>query len=149
MRCENCNYCQHPRTSEDNGGACKCRAMKRKTIDVMVSLGETPEWCPLKEREREQYIKHYMEFVLRALELLQPGCKCYMFLKLTFLESEKRFKELFAKQPPKAIYVFSKRVLCAKNGDFERMREGGGSAVAYAWFVWQKGYTGKTEVSWI
>lgn len=25
----------------------------------------------------------------------------------------------------------------------------GGSAVAYAWFVWQKGYTGKTEVSWI
>lgn len=93
--------------------------------------------------------KYAMEFVLRALELLQSGCKCYMFLKLTFLESEKRYKELFAKQPPKAIYVFSKRVLCAKNGEFERMREGGGSAVAYAWFVWQKGYAGKTEVSWI
>lgn len=93
--------------------------------------------------------KYAMEFVLRALELLQAGCKCYMFLKLTFLESEKRFKELFAKQPPKAIYVFSKRVLCAKNGEFERMREGGGSAVAYAWFVWEKGYIGKTEVSWI
>lgn len=62
MRCENCNYCQYPRTSDDNGGACKCRAMKRKTIDVMVSLGETPEWCPLKEREREQYIKHYRDF---------------------------------------------------------------------------------------
>lgn len=93
--------------------------------------------------------KYAMEFVLKALELLQPGCKCYMFLKLTFLESEKRYKELFAKQPPKVIYVFSKRALCAKNGDFERMREGGGSAVAYAWFVWQKGYTGKTEVSWI
>ena len=29
------------------------------------------------------------------------------------------------------------------------MREGGGSAVAYAWFVWQKGYTGTTEVRWI
>nr|DAK85083.1 MAG TPA: adenine-specific methyltransferase [Caudoviricetes sp.] len=29
------------------------------------------------------------------------------------------------------------------------MREGGGSAVAYAWFVWQKGYTGITEVRWI
>ena len=26
------------------------------------------------------------------------------------------------------------------------MREGGGSAVAYAWFVWQKGYVGTTEV---
>ena len=62
MRCENCDYCQYPRTSVDNGGACKCRAMKRKTIDVMVSLGETPEWCHLKEREREQYIKHYRDF---------------------------------------------------------------------------------------
>lgn len=28
-------------------------------------------------------------------------------------------------------------------------REGGGSAVAYAWFVWQKGYAGSTEVRWI
>lgn len=26
---------------------------------------------------------------------------------------------------------------------------GGGSAVAYAWFVWQKGYAGATEVRWI
>lgn len=93
--------------------------------------------------------KYAMEFVLKALELLQSGCKCYMFLKLTFLEGEKRYRELFMKQPPKSIFVFSKRVLCAKNGEFERMREGGGSAVAYAWFVWQKGYTGATEVSWI
>lgn len=93
--------------------------------------------------------KYGLEFVKRALEILPLGCKCYMFLKLTFLEGEKRHRELFCKQPPKAIYVFSKRVLCAKNGEFERMREGGGSAVAYAWFVWEKGYTGKTEVMWI
>ena len=26
---------------------------------------------------------------------------------------------------------------------------GGGSAVAYAWFVWKKGYTGATQVQWI
>lgn len=26
---------------------------------------------------------------------------------------------------------------------------GGGSAVAYAWFVLQKGYAGATEVRWI
>ena len=25
---------------------------------------------------------------------------------------------------------------------------GGGSAVAYAWFVWQKGFTGKTTIEW-
>jgi len=28
------------------------------------------------------------------------------------------------------------------------MRKGGGSAVAYAWFVWQKGYKGDTVIKW-
>ena len=29
------------------------------------------------------------------------------------------------------------------------MRKGGGSAVAYAWFVWEKGYQGKPVIDWI
>ncbi len=93
--------------------------------------------------------KHAKEFVLKALELLPVGCKCYMFLKITFLEGKARYNEIFSKYPPKIIYVFSERVLCAKNAEFQKMKEGGGSAVAYAWFVWEKGYKGKTEVSWI
>lgn len=93
--------------------------------------------------------KYAKEFVLKALELLPDGCKCYMFLKLTFLEGKARYKELYAKYPPKHIYVFSERVLCAKNGDFQRIQDGGGSAVAYAWFVWKKGYNGRTVISWI
>ena len=28
------------------------------------------------------------------------------------------------------------------------MRAGGGSAVAYAWFVWEKGYKGESVVKW-
>ena len=39
--------------------------------------------------------------------------------------------------------------MCAKNGKFDEMRASGGSAVAYAWFVWQKGWKGKTIVEWI
>ena len=93
--------------------------------------------------------KYATEFVLKALELLPEGCKCYMFLKLTFLEGKRRYIELFRDTPPRSVYVFSERVLCAKNAEFDRMREGGGSAVAYAWFVWQKGYAGTTEVRWI
>lgn len=93
--------------------------------------------------------KYATEFVLKALKLLHEGCKCYMFLKLTFLEGKRRYIELFRDTPPRSVYVFSERVLCAKNAEFDRMREGGGSAVAYAWFVWQKGYTGTTEVRWI
>ena len=93
--------------------------------------------------------KYAKEFVHKGLELLQDGSKCYMFLKLQFLEGSSRFNELFKDQPPKAVYVFKKRVLCAKNGEFERMKEAGGSAVAYAWFVWQKGFIGKTVIDWI
>lgn len=93
--------------------------------------------------------KYATEFVLKALELLKEGRKVYMLLKLTFLEGQKRYKTLFSKYPPQTIYVFSERVMCAKNAEFERMREGGGSAVAYAWFVWEKGYTGTTSVKWI
>lgn len=32
IRCEYCDYCQYPRTANDNNGHCKCKAMKRKTI---------------------------------------------------------------------------------------------------------------------
>ena len=83
------------------------------------------------------------------VDFLAQGHKVFMFLKLTFLEGKKRFDELFSKYPPKKIYVFSQRVLCAKNGDFEGMKAGGGSAVAYAWYVWEKGYTGDTIIKWI
>lgn len=41
------------------------------------------------------------------------------------------------------------RIQCAKNGEFDKMKEGGGSAVAYAWYVWEKGYKGNTIIKWI
>ena len=50
--CMTCKHCKFPRTTDDNGGACKCKIMKYKTIDVYVSGGETPEWCPLRNKER-------------------------------------------------------------------------------------------------
>lgn len=56
---------------------------------------------------------------------------------------------MFSKYPPKKVLVFSERVLCAKNADFEGMKQGGGSAVAYAWFVWEKGFNGKLIIEWI
>ena len=93
--------------------------------------------------------KHAKEFVLHSLDLLSEGRKAFMFLKLTFLEGKARFKELFNIAPPKSIYVFSERVLCAKNGKFKEMQESGGSAVCYAWFVWEKGFKGETTLKWI
>lgn len=70
--------------------------------------------------------------------------KVAMFLKLTFLEGKAR-KQLFRKYPPKTIYVFSSRVCCGKNGVFDRKN----NVVAYAWFVWEKGFQGDPIVRWV
>ena len=92
--------------------------------------------------------KFAQQFIEHALDILPQGRRVYMLLKLQFLEGKAR-KELFAKCPPRTVFVFSSRLLCAKNGDFEQIRANGGSAVAYAWYEFEKGYKGKTEIKWI
>ena len=68
-----------------------------------------------------------------------------MFLKVLFLEGKAR-KDMFAKYPPKVVYVSSSRINCARNGEFNTYTH---SAIAYAWYVWQKGYSGETVLKWI
>ena len=68
-----------------------------------------------------------------------------MFLKILFLEGKTR-KEFFLENSPKVIYVASGRLNCAKNGDFDKYTTG---AVCYAWFVWEKGFTGEPVIRWI
>ena len=98
------------------------------------------------------------EFVEHAMEIITPGHKVAMFLKLTFLESSGR-RELFKKYPPKKIWVSSSRIPCGKNGDFyQRDKDGNvkigtdgepkeiSSAVCYAWFIWEKNYQGPIVV---
>lgn len=87
------------------------------------------------------------KFVEKAMSIIHNGNKCIMFLKLQFMEGKTR-KKLFEKYPPKTIWVSSSRIMCAKNGDFQKMRDGGGLAVAYAFYVWEKGYKGDTVVKW-
>jgi hypothetical protein len=87
------------------------------------------------------------EFVEKALQIIPNGKKVAMFLKVQFMEGKGR-KPLFINFPPKIIWVSSSRINCAKNGNFENLRISGGSAVAYAWYVWEKGYSGTTGLKW-
>lgn len=89
--------------------------------------------------------KFALEFVKKALSLVPEGNKAAMFLKLTFLEGKGR-KQFFLDNPPKTVYVSSSRLICAMNGDFGTITS---SAVAYAWFVWEKGYAGEPVIRWI
>ena len=82
-----------------------------------------------------------------CMDIIPEGHKVAMFLRLLFLEGKSR-KVFFEENPPKVIYVSSGRLSCARNGDFERFPYGSG-AVAYAWFVFEKGHKGDTIVKWI
>ncbi len=87
--------------------------------------------------------KHALEFVKKSLTQTPTVCA---FLRLTWLESENR-REFFINNPPHTIGVFSKRMPSAKHGDFERI--GNGGTVAYAWFIWSRGYKGDPVIKWI
>ncbi|MDR1090108.1 MAG: hypothetical protein LBL79_03455 [Prevotella sp.] len=92
--------------------------------------------------------KYAQEFVEKSLELVEAGAKIAMFLKIQFLEGKKR-RSLFDRNPPKTVYVSSSRLKCVKNGEFVKSRKKKeSSAVAYCWYIWEKGYKGETIIKW-
>ena len=90
--------------------------------------------------------KYALEFVEKAIDLIQNNHKVAMFLKLTFLEGQKR-RKFFNKYPPKKVLVFSKRMNVARNGEQAFFNKS--SAACYAWFIWEKGFTDKPVIEWI
>ena len=85
--------------------------------------------------------RYAKEFIEKALSLVKQGNKVCMFLKVQFLEGKAR-RKLFEDNPPKTVWVSTSRIQCGKNGEFK------GSMVAYAWYVWEKGYKGETTLKW-
>ena len=87
--------------------------------------------------------KYSGEIAEKCLEICTG--KVAMYNSLSFLSSQKR-KPLFEKYPPKTVYIMSKRIACAKNGDFEHT---GNGAIDYCWVVWDKTYKGETLLKWL
>lgn len=85
--------------------------------------------------------KYALEFCLHALKFTPLVA---MFLKLQFLEGQRRYKELFMNMPPNYVYVYTKRQKCGLNGVFR-----GSSAVAYCWYIWNKDTNDKPLIKWI
>lgn len=93
--------------------------------------------------------KYATEFVEHAIELLPDGQPAFFLLKTNALEGKGRFERLYRHGYLHGVYQFTERLLCAKNGDFDGMRAGGGSAVAYAWFLFRKVRAADTIIRWI
>lgn len=89
------------------------------------------------------------EFLEKSMEVVNNGGKIAMFLKIQFLEGAKR-REMFKKYPPKYIYVFVKRQAPWNNGSpVDEKGKPWSSTMCFAWFVWEKGFTGEPIVRWL
>jgi hypothetical protein len=89
--------------------------------------------------------KHAVEFIRHSIDIIPEGYKVAMFLKILFLETNTR-RKLFEEFPPKTVYILANRLCCAKDGDFVKNNT---KAVGYAWYVWEKGFTGDTIIKWV
>ena len=93
--------------------------------------------------------KYATEFIEHSLDVLPKGCPAIFLLKTTALEGKGRYERLFKKGYLHNVFQFTDRLLCAKNGNFLRMKEGGGSAVSYAWFVFKKELCEAPKIGWV
>lgn len=82
------------------------------------------------------------EFIVKAYHL--NALKVAMFLKLTALEGMERSKVLEA-TPLRSVYVFRNRVSTTRNNSKGEST----GMMAFAWFVWELGYTGKPQIEWL
>ncbi len=84
-------------------------------------------------------------FVSRALQLAPYVA---MLLRLAFLESEKR-RDIIDNSCLARVHVFRKRLPMMHRDGWEGRTANSG--MAFAWFIWERGYSGPTElrrVSW-
>jgi len=88
--------------------------------------------------------KYAQAFVEKALKSIRDGNRVAMFLRLQFLEGKARGR-FFKSYPPKIVYVSRSRLGCPLNGDFSYNRA---KAVAFSWFIWEKGYRGDPIIRW-
>lgn len=89
--------------------------------------------------------KNAEEFVVRAIQLVP---KVVMLMRLGFIESERR-RPILDRGELSKVYVFRNRLPMMHRHGWDGPK--GGSAICYAWFVWDRGHIGPTElkrISW-
>ena len=75
--------------------------------------------------------------------------KVALLMPLRYLSGRDRFKAIYSINPPARVHVYIDRICIARNADFFKYCDPGANKEIYAWFVWDKGYKGETELKWI
>lgn len=91
--------------------------------------------------------KLFQEFAERSLRLAKS--KVILFGKIQALEGQKR-ATFMENSPLKTVYVFKKRINPMRNGSpVDENGKPWASTIAFAWYVWEKGYQGLPAIKWI
>jgi len=87
--------------------------------------------------------KLLMPFVEKSLKVSSRFVA--MFLKITFLESERRYSFFTSNKNLKYVYIFSNRQPIYKNGEITKAS----NAICYAWYIWDKQYNDDPKIRWL
>ena len=93
------------------------------------------------------YSDNLVEIIIRCLKLCKN--KVAILMPLRYLSSEARYSGIYKKFPPSRVYVYQERICIAKNADFDTYNDAGANMEIYAWYIWEKGHKGTTELKWI
>ena len=91
--------------------------------------------------------ENIISLVLRCLEICKN--KVALLMPLRYLSGSNRYNELYKKYPPVRVYVYQERICIAKNADFKKYSYAGANMEMYAWYIWERGHEGTTELRWI
>ena len=82
------------------------------------------------------------EFVLRGFEVAREQ---YLLLRLSFLEGQKRYQELFSKKHLKGVYIFTARISCSEGIEETPTA----NSVTYCWLHFDREFVGQPTLYWI
>ena len=88
--------------------------------------------------------KFAKEFVEKALLQVKDNGKVAMLLRLSFLEGKSRY-HFFRSSGLKTVLVSSGRITMYPFGQEAPKNKG---TLAYAWYIWEKGYYGEPKIQW-
>jgi hypothetical protein len=83
------------------------------------------------------------EFVRVGLKVARIGVA--MLVRTVFIESVGRFERLYKPHPPLRMAQFTERVPMVKG----RLDKKASTATGYCWVIWEKDYSGDTQLVWI
>lgn len=102
---------------------------------------------PYINRKTKQNTADTVDHILKCIRICRG--KVAVLLPLHYLTSKDRYTRLYVPFPPSRIYVYQNRIIIARNGDFDTYKDQGANLTMYAWFIWEKGYTGDTVLKWL